>query len=49
MGPNPWIIKAEMLKRVNGVYRNLDAFHEAFGTQEGDSMWLPTEERVKLW
>jgi len=35
--------------RVNGVYRNLDAFYEAFGTQEGDGMWLPPEERVKLW
>ncbi|MFC1719548.1 M13 family metallopeptidase [Pseudomonadota bacterium] len=35
--------------RVNGVYRNLDAFHEAFGTQEGDGMWLPPEERVRLW
>lgn len=35
--------------RVNGVYRNLDAFHEAFGTEEGDGMWLPPEERVRLW
>jgi len=35
--------------RVNGPYRNIDAFHEAFGTQEGDGMWLPPEERVKLW
>lgn len=35
--------------RVNGVYRNLDAFHEAFGTEEGDGMWLAPEERVRLW
>ena len=35
--------------RVNGVYRNLDAFHEAFGTVEGDGMWLPPEQRVRLW
>jgi len=35
--------------RVNGPYRNIDAFHEAFGTQEGDGMWLPPEERVHIW
>ena len=35
--------------RVNGVYRNLDAFHEAFGTVPGDGMWLPPEERVRIW
>lgn len=35
--------------RVNGVYRNLDAFHEAFGTREGDGMWLPPGERVRIW
>ncbi|GAF71667.1 unnamed protein product, partial [marine sediment metagenome] len=26
--------------RVNGVYPNIDAFHEAFDTREGDGMWL---------
>jgi putative endopeptidase len=35
--------------RVNGVYRNLDAFHAAFGTTEGDAMWLAPEKRVRLW
>ena len=35
--------------RVNGPYPNIDAFHEAFGTQEGDGMWLPPEERVRIW
>jgi len=35
--------------RVNGVYRNIDAFHEAFGTGEGDGMWLAPEQRVKIW
>jgi endothelin-converting enzyme len=35
--------------RVNGVYRNLDAFHEAFGTAEGDGMWIAPEHRVRLW
>ncbi len=35
--------------RVNGPYPNIDAFHEAFATQEGDGMWLPPEERVRIW
>ncbi len=35
--------------RVNGPYPNIDAFHEAFQTQEGDGMWLPPEERVRIW
>ena len=35
--------------RVNGPYPNIDAFHEAFGTQEGDGMWLAPEERVRIW
>jgi predicted metalloendopeptidase len=35
--------------RVNGVYRNIDAFHEAFGTREGDGMWLAPEDRVRIW
>jgi endothelin-converting enzyme/putative endopeptidase len=35
--------------RVNGPYPNIDAFHEAFETVEGDGMWLPPEERVRIW
>ena len=35
--------------RVNGPYPNIDAFHDAFGTQEGDGMWLAPEERVRIW
>jgi putative endopeptidase len=35
--------------RVIGPYRNIDAFHQAFGSKEGDGMWLSTEERVRLW
>jgi predicted metalloendopeptidase len=35
--------------RVIGPYRNIDAFHEAFGTRKGDGMWLPPEERVRIW
>ncbi len=35
--------------RVNGPYRNIDAFHQAFETKEGDGMWLAPDDRVKLW
>ena len=35
--------------RVIGPYRNIDAFHEAFETREGDGMWLSPEQRVRLW
>jgi putative endopeptidase len=35
--------------RVNGPYRNIDAFHEAFETKDGDGMWLAPDDRVKLW
>jgi len=35
--------------RVIGPYRNIAAFHEAFGTEPGDGMWLPPEQRVKIW
>lgn len=35
--------------RVNGVVRNIPAFYEAFGVKEGDALYLPPEERVKIW
>jgi len=35
--------------RANGAVINIDAFHEAFGTQPGDGMWKPVEERVRIW
>lgn len=35
--------------RVNGPYPNIDAFHEAFQTKEGDGMWLPPDKRVRIW
>ncbi len=31
------------------VVRNLHEFHEAFGVQEGDGMWLAEDERVRIW
>ncbi|HXF02083.1 MAG TPA: M13-type metalloendopeptidase, partial [Arthrobacter sp.] len=35
--------------RCNQVVRNLDAFHETFGTAEDDGLWLEPEERVRIW
>lgn len=35
--------------RVQGVLPNIEAFYEAFDVKEGDGMYLPEEERVKIW
>lgn len=35
--------------RCNGVLRNMDAFHETFGTKPGDGMWLDEDKRVEIW
>ncbi len=35
--------------RCNGVIRNLDSFHEAFGVQPGDALYLEPAQRVKIW
>ena len=34
--------------RANTV-RNVDAFHEAFGTEKGDALWLAPEDRVRVF
>ena len=31
------------------IVRNLDEFHDAFATVEGDGLWLDPEERVRIW
>ena len=35
--------------RVNGVVRNIDAWYDAFGVTPDDELYLPPEERVKIW
>lgn len=35
--------------RANGAAVNVDEFYAAFGVVEGDGMYLPPEERVKIW
>jgi endothelin-converting enzyme/putative endopeptidase len=31
------------------IVRNLDEFHETFGTRPGDGLWLEPEDRVRIW
>jgi putative endopeptidase len=35
--------------RANGPVRNVPEFYEAFNVQEGDALYLPPEQRVKIW
>jgi putative endopeptidase len=35
--------------RANGIVRNVDAWYDAFDVKEGDALYLPPEERVKIW
>ncbi len=35
--------------RVIGPFRNIPAFHDAFGVKQGDNMWLGESERVMIW
>lgn len=40
---------APRMYRVNGVVRNVPEFYEAFDIAENDALYLPAEERVKIW
>ncbi|HEY0888483.1 MAG TPA: M13-type metalloendopeptidase [Nocardioides sp.] len=31
------------------IVRNLDEFHEAFGSEPGDGLWLDPADRVRIW
>lgn len=35
--------------RCNQVPKNMEAFHQAFGTKPGDGMWLDPADRVEIW
>ncbi len=35
--------------RVIGIVANMDAFYEAFGVEPGDAMYIPPEQRVRIW
>ena len=34
---------------IDGIVRNLPAFYEAFGVTVKDKLYLPPEQRVKIW
>ena len=35
--------------RANGIVRNFDAWYSAFNVKPGDALYIPPEERVKIW
>jgi putative endopeptidase len=35
--------------RSNGPLTNMPEFYKAFGVKEGDKMWRPEAERLKVW
>ena len=35
--------------RANGVLTNFEPFYQAFGLEDGDALWRPAEQRVKIW
>jgi len=35
--------------RVDVPVRNIDAFYEAFGVKPGDKMYVPPDQRVRIW
>ncbi len=35
--------------RVNGIVRNFDPWYAAFNVQKGDKLYLPPEQRARLW
>jgi predicted metalloendopeptidase len=40
---------APPLTRVNGAVRNVDAWYAAFNVQPGDKLYLPPDQRVRIW
>ena len=35
--------------RINGIVRNLDEWYRAFDVKPGDKLYLPPEQRVRVW
>ena len=35
--------------RVNGVVRNFDEWYKAFGVTPDDALYLPPEQRIRIW
>jgi putative endopeptidase len=35
--------------RINGPLSDVDAFYKTFDIKPGDAMWIPEDQRVKIW
>jgi putative endopeptidase len=35
--------------RINGIVRNFDEWYRAFNVQPGDKLYLPPEQRIRIW
>jgi putative endopeptidase len=35
--------------RVNGVFANMQAFYQTYQVKEGDDLYLPQNQRVRIW
>ncbi|WP_298198998.1 M13 family metallopeptidase [Novosphingobium sp.] len=35
--------------RVNGIVRNFPEWYQAFGVKPGDALYLPPEQRIRIW
>jgi putative endopeptidase len=35
--------------RINGVVPNIDAWYDAFGVKKGEALFIPKDDRVKIW
>ena len=35
--------------RINGIVRNFDEWHRAFGVKPGDTLYLPPAQRLRIW
>ena len=35
--------------RVNGIVRNFPEWYKAFGVKPGDALYLPPEQRIRIW
>ena len=42
-------VHAPEMFRAIGPLKNIPEFHAAFGVKEGDGMFLPPDQRVKIW
>jgi putative endopeptidase len=42
-------VHSPLSARVNGVVRNVDGWYDAWGIKPGDPLYLPPDQRVRIW